>query len=269
MTAAIDRLAGPRAKVERARKHFDDLQGGIRLFVGSSPYEVGAKKNQGTTGYTYYFSRVDPVPLSIACMVGDVLNNLRSALDHIAYQAVSLGVGGAPQNFREIYYPIADDAGKYPALRDRRVKGARQDALEAIDATEPYKGGNDLLWLLRELNNIDKHRLLLAASSAVLSAHIHPLLEHALGKPIVNAEDDTPGREIYIGPADGRPSLLEQGQEMFGILVEHEPVTHIDFRLDVVFTEPEILNRELVLPTVQQMVEVVDQVVLSLEPVLV
>ena len=34
----------------------------------------------------------------------------------------------------------------------------RPEAVEAIDRLKPYKGGNDLLWKIHALNNLDKHR---------------------------------------------------------------------------------------------------------------
>ena len=34
------------------------------------------------------------------------------------------------------------------------------EAVEAIDKLKPYKGGNDALWRIHELDNVDKHRSL-------------------------------------------------------------------------------------------------------------
>lgn len=36
-------------------------------------------------------------------------------------------------------------------------KGMCPKAIKAIDALKPYKGGNDALWRIHELDNIDKH----------------------------------------------------------------------------------------------------------------
>ena len=47
-----------------------------------------------------------------------------------------------------------------------------QQAVAAIDALKPYKGGNDVLWQLHELNNVDKHRLILTVGSAVRSTDL-------------------------------------------------------------------------------------------------
>jgi hypothetical protein len=37
----------------------------------------------------------------------------------------------------------------------------RDAAIERIERLKPYKGGNDPLWRIHELDNIDKHRTLL------------------------------------------------------------------------------------------------------------
>ena len=48
--------------------------------------------------------------------------------------------------------------------RRRVIKDAAGEAIKRIDALKPYKGGNDVLWRLSRLNNIDKHRLLLTTA---------------------------------------------------------------------------------------------------------
>jgi hypothetical protein len=48
----------------------------------------------------------------------------------------------------------------------------RQEAIDAIDATKPYAGGNDALWRIHKLNNVDKHRLLITVGSMVRSVDI-------------------------------------------------------------------------------------------------
>src|ERR1022692_1403938 len=50
----------------------------------------------------------------------------------------------------------------------------RSEAIDAISALKPYKDGNDVLWRLHRLNNIDKHRLLVAVGSAPLAHSITP-----------------------------------------------------------------------------------------------
>ena len=44
----------------------------------------------------------------------------------------------------------------------------RQEAVKAIDRLKPYGGGNDFLWRLHGLNNIDRHRLLFTVGKDIL-----------------------------------------------------------------------------------------------------
>src|SRR5215467_5532663 len=44
------------------------------------------------------------------------------------------------------------------------IKTFAPQAVKLMDALKPYKGGNDVLWHLSRLNNIDKHRLLITTS---------------------------------------------------------------------------------------------------------
>ncbi len=113
----------------------------------------------------------------IPLLAGEALQQMRSALDHLTWFLVD--VGCVAQNItisdsdrKQIGFPIidTDSPTQYEASRKRKVKGMTQAAIDAIDAAKPYEGGNDCLWGLNQLNNIDKHRLLIAAGAQV--AHI-------------------------------------------------------------------------------------------------
>jgi hypothetical protein len=156
---AEERLALVRAKIERAEKHIGDLESEIKSFYESKPYVVGTKRDQQSRRLIYHLVSVRDTPVGVAALTGDVLNNLRSALDHLAYQLVLVGTGDVAPTWR-VYFPIADDAAKYASHSLAQIKGMRQDAVNAIAAIRPYKGGNDTLWRLHKLNNIDKHRYL-------------------------------------------------------------------------------------------------------------
>ena len=139
------------------------------MFLDGNPYTVATKKDLARGHLVYHVSGVAAPDPTIAAMTGDVLQNLRSALDHLAYRLVAVGLGGAPADPRFIAYPVCETATSYPALRDYRLKGARPEAMAAVDATKPYKGGNDGLWRIHHLNIVDKHRLLITVGSAFRS----------------------------------------------------------------------------------------------------
>ncbi len=119
----------------------------------ANPYKVGAKHDPQTRKLIYYVASVEPTPECLPLIAGDAIQNLMSALDHLAYQIVCSDTADNPPNPNWIYFPIADDAAKYEAVKRGKIKGARQETFDAIDALKPYKGGNDLLWILYKLKN--------------------------------------------------------------------------------------------------------------------
>src|ERR1019366_8328710 len=63
-------------------------------FFTTNPYRVGTKRNPQTRQLIYYLTSVQDVPARIAAIAGEVLQALRSALDHLAYALFRAGPGG-------------------------------------------------------------------------------------------------------------------------------------------------------------------------------
>src|SRR5438128_8008029 len=146
----------------------------LRFSAFSRPTRIKSRPSAIRTreSLIYYVSNIQPVPNPIALMAGDAIQNMMSALDHLAYQLVCASTNDDPPNPNWIYFPIQDDATKYEAKKLGKIQGARQTAIDAIDAIKPYKGGNDLLWMLYRLNNVEKHRLLFTVGSMFQSVNI-------------------------------------------------------------------------------------------------
>jgi hypothetical protein len=112
MTAS-ESLAAIRVKIEGARDHLRDLRGQVGAFLAMKPYEVGAKRDPNTRKPIYFVARVSTTPATLPVIAGDVLQNLRSALDHLAYRLEVVGLGNAPPDPRYIAYPITDVEAEY------------------------------------------------------------------------------------------------------------------------------------------------------------
>src|SRR6266850_2234417 len=91
MPTAKERLAHIWPKVDRAKHHIGELEAACREFLDLRPYVVAVKRDADTRRLIYYIESTRSVPLTISTILGDVLNNLRSALDHLAYQLVCVG----------------------------------------------------------------------------------------------------------------------------------------------------------------------------------
>jgi hypothetical protein len=145
-----------RAKVERARKHLRDLAEEILAAGNVRTTVVGTNGDPKSGQALQEFVTLPRLPIDVVTTAGDVVHNLRSALDHLAFQLAIVGRGKEPS--RRVEFPIAKDSKTYEAEKTRKVEGMLPEVISEIDRLRPYKGGNELLWKVHELDNIDKHR---------------------------------------------------------------------------------------------------------------
>jgi len=269
MTTVDERLKQITLKVERAKEHIRELERQLRAFFDTQPYRVGTKHDPQTRKLIYYVTCAHPTPDGPSLVAGDAIQNLMSALDHMAYQIVCSDTGDKPPNPNWIYFPIADDAAKYETKKHGKMEGAHQDSFDAIDLLKPYKGGNDLLWMLYRLNNVEKHRLLLTVGSQAAGFNVAQDMARRMPgafPPEVRAVFAT--MNLFIRPADtGFP--LKDGFELFIGSVDEEPDPNQQFRFEVALSEPGIIEGKPLLETLHQLATLVEGIITALTPRLV
>ncbi len=272
MPTVDERLKQVTSKVKRAKEHISDLEREHRAFFDSQPYEVGTKRDPQSRKLIYYLTRIDPVPECLALIAGDAVQNLMSALDHLAYQIVCSDTGDDPPNPNWIYFPIADDAAKYEAKKRGKMEGASQESFDAIDTLKPYKGGNDLLWILYRLNNIEKHRLLFTVGSKAAGVDFMQAMIRGMfpdGEPVPpgleGAKAQMEKMTLIIMPANtGFP--LKDGFELFADEPDAEPNPKQQFRFAVALHEPGVVDGKPILETLHQLTTLVEGIVAALAP---
>lgn len=256
------------AKIKRANKHILDLSTASHAFWNSAQNPIQFSDDFVTGMHTYYWDGSEDFLFDVSLTAGDAVHNLRSALDQLAYQLVRAS-GNSPDH--KTGFPIAGDANKYrfdpfPG----NVKGMSDEAIKAIDAVKPYKGGNDDLWRLHRLNIIDKHRLLLNICPTNTFYSVAP---SDLRGEIRRWEDMYPGAPIprahscnfWIGQINPLP--LKKGDTLLTLRhseLEDEPA----FRFDLAFNEPEVGDAKPVVETLQRFAELVSKIVSDFSPML-
>lgn len=268
MSIVDERLKHVTLKVKRAYEHISAFEQQLRIFLESRPYKVGAKRDPKNRKLIYYVESAEPIPDCLFLIAGDAIQNLMSALDHLAYQIVSSDTSDNPPNPKGIYFPIADDSAKYEANKRKKMEGARQQTFDAVDALKPYKGGNDQLWILHRLNNIEKHRLLLTAGSQAGGINLGQLMAGRLsGTFPPEAAAAFESTNIFLNPAEkGFP--LTAGFELYIGAVDERPNPKQQFRFDVVLSETGIIEGKPMLETINQFAKLVDDIVATLTPLL-
>ena len=244
------RIHGIRLKIERAKKHIRDLDIAIQAFVLDKPYRLEVKPHPVAQieHTTLYVAEVKPIPDEISLTVGDAIHNSRSALDHLMWQLVESG-GGTPD--RNTYFPICDSAQQYAsAMGNREIQKITAEARNIIESVQPCVTSDQTLWLIHQLDILDKHRLLLTVVAAMDKWGV----------------DAAKGITMWF---DGyRYIPLVAGYEIANLPTStYERQAHEDFKLgiDIAFGESEIPEGELVLYTLNKMADFVDGLVSKLE----
>ena len=154
-------ITGSRLKVKRAGKHLNELERKARTFIDRLPDNFTRKLDPNDFNYVIY--EVPPnraPPLTFGPVLGDVIHNLRSALDHIAWQLALLTKS---RPFKYTAFPIITDK-KPKSLNEfkRLTKDVWPEAIPIIRELQPYHRGDAAkfheLAILHALWIDDKHR---------------------------------------------------------------------------------------------------------------
>ena len=256
------KLIGIRAKIERANNHLSDLDAACRAFCDTQEDQVSSSVNPNTGELTYYGPPDRDVPMEIAIVAGDAVHNLRSALDHLAYQLV-LANGNKPN--RKTDFPIFKDASDYEKNCVERTEGMSQKALARIGEAKPYKGGNDTLWRLHKLDIIDKHRLLFTTCVLNPSNSITPSQVTGLSKTFPR-KFSVPHDLQIASPIRSVP--LKAGVELLTV-PRSDAGAPIKFRFIIAFNEEEIFTEPISIMALRPMASFIDDFTAGFKPLLV
>jgi len=152
-------FVGPELKLHRAIVHFGDAEDLISQYsrrVKIEPIEVG--RSARSVIWEINFS--EPPPAIIPLVVGDVIHNLRSSLDHMVCDLARIR-GKKPGHLK---FPFAMNESQLKEVmkKDRLHSIIGKDVHDAILTLRPYKdGGNRMLRALHDLDIADKHQLIL------------------------------------------------------------------------------------------------------------
>lgn len=245
-------------KIARARELIQELRDAVAEYHKSNPYDVRTRIDLQTRRLIYYVAAVKEIPPRIKLITGDVIQNLRSALDHLTYK-LFITAGGSSASSRHIHFPIAQDETTFnSADTQRKMKGIAQPAIDAISALKPYRCGNEILWQIQELNNRDKHRLLITAGASFGSMDITAHMREGFGEILKSAGAILPS--IFIEPAE-KKFPLEVGDELFIDAPDAEPNPSINFNFQLLINEPGIIEGARLLPTVRAMADEVERII--------
>jgi hypothetical protein len=152
-------------RIKRAKKHLDILNREIKAFVASEPFQVVIDKH---TEAGYYIASpyfIKQYPISWGLLVGEVAHGLRSALDNIAW---SIAITKDNRTEFPIFIKRSNDS-------IGRLKRFNENVRADVEFLQPYNAPDRVkrshpLWVLRTIDIIDKHRVILPGATRITIA---------------------------------------------------------------------------------------------------
>jgi hypothetical protein len=145
-------------KIRRARQHIGELVEAIRKFLLGEPFWLDVGVGSVPNIKTWILRVREEVPIEFSLIVGDVLHNLRAALDLMAVQLVRLN----EQNDEGVRFPFSKSARAFDnAVNRSKMQRASPEAIALLKSLKPYPDGNKALQSLHALDIMDKHQSLI------------------------------------------------------------------------------------------------------------
>jgi len=217
-------------KISWANRHIETLKAALVSFLNTKFCRLYFDKESNPGRSLLKFEMIQPVPEHIPLIIGDVIHNLRSALDIMACKIITLA-GEKPSTL--LCFPIKETREKLLKTLDTvefRIMGSAITSI-MLDDIKTYKdGGNLFLWALHSLDIIDKHRLLIPVISLTALTNVNIkaggfTMEHSSlavdsdgtlclanmpGDVQLENAQGIPGFEIFFGkeqPLEGHPVI--------------------------------------------------------------
>lgn len=153
----------PKALLDRAHHHLADLEHKSTAFFSPERYTRFIEVDPDT-GYKLYKLRfADQIPPLIHCIAFDAISCIRSALDHVVYDA-TLAITDTTTRERTKFpfgRTYTDAANQF----DSNAVGVSPAIRDFLLNFKPYKeGGDETFWAFNEMRNSTIHKMLAPAN---------------------------------------------------------------------------------------------------------
>lgn len=180
-------LDGCRLKLNRASEHLNSLNAMIQAFIDRKPYGLGVRIDMKANELVLSISIGENPPVELGLVIGDVVHNLASCLDHLVC-ALAIKNGA---DCERTAFPIYTDQALHAKQGMNRIKGLSAVARSRIDSLQPFHTRPNApkqsrLAILYDLDRIDKHRVLLVGATTMMpGAGINFSFPHHPGAQII------------------------------------------------------------------------------------
>lgn len=235
--ATADPLEGPKLKIERADAHINELMPLVRGFCEGQRYT--SRIDVEPDGQHALKVRFDPPPIpgKIPVIVGEILFQFRSALDHLA---CALAIHNGAKTISDVYFPTGTSVDHFKSQAKGKIHRLSADARTMVAALEPYNGGKGhWIRVLHSINLVDKHQALIPAAAATFHANASITFKPGIGLNTISAPRFIPlfENELVV------MKLPSSATDIQG---------NLNVSIDIAFGDIEVIKGEPVLPSLKQ-----------------
>jgi hypothetical protein len=174
MSGILD-LTDSRARITEAKAQHGELMSVFMGWMESGGIGVRTIRHPQFAMYRWEVAVTAEPAKNLSVMAGQIINNIRSALEYVAFQ-VYLVAGGEPDGklADKVAFPIVNTADPWDSVVNKKVPGVWSEAADLMKAAQPFsQSGRDVnaLPTLRGLGSTDKHRNLVLCAAAAFSAN--------------------------------------------------------------------------------------------------
>jgi hypothetical protein len=288
-----------RAKIERAKELVHNLEADVQDFLGERPYVVRPEYNAKNGEDLYRAQILREPPLRFSVIVGEVVHDLRSALDHLAWQLTDPSKRGHATGFPVFASPWEADGASAAEFR-AKVDGMAGEIVAVIQRVQPHQPGlpvgkDHALHQLHKMNIKDKHHLLNVIGGAAEQRRMtiggggqsgevsvpwpsawgwpSDAFDGVLGGQAIAPDYERPNRLRVFIPAPDRivtlagprtsPVAFKDGEILTHVI--RAPEAHVqvtaEFEFSIVFGEGEPGNGQTVIPTLLRLTAATEETV--------
>ena len=154
-------LDGPRAKVAGANEQANALNKLIQRFFKDNPRATGFDLDPDAGEGLMWVEIGNQPPLRWSVIIGEIIHDLRSALDHLAWQLGINNLRGRDPHDRTEFPIFLDATGKdgFGKKGRPKIRDLGPNSRAFIEGLQPFDRPDDPLWILQTMSNTDKHRI--------------------------------------------------------------------------------------------------------------
>jgi hypothetical protein len=161
LTIARRSLADAFLRIDRGDEHLTCLEARIEVFRESQKDKVTVRVEANRQGFGLR-NEVEEPPRVLSVLIGEVVYNLRAALDYLVYALAWLD---SREHQTKTQFPIESDCEIFNGRRRTFLKGVSDEHVAAIKRLQPFNGC-DWIGFLRDASNQDKHWALAVTSTS-------------------------------------------------------------------------------------------------------